>query len=70
MLFRSPDLDRPLDQGIVRRLWLTPDEVRASAHRHRSPLVLRCIEDHLAGVHHALGVVQADASLRQPRRLG
>ena len=27
----------------------TPDEVRASAARHRSPLVLRCIEDHLAG---------------------
>ena len=66
----EPDLDRPLDRGIVRRLWLTPDEVRASAHRHRSPLVLRCIEDHLAGVRHALAAVQADASLRRPRRLG
>ena len=66
----EPDPGLALDAGIVRRLWLTPDEVRASAHRHRSPLVLRCIEDHLAGVHHALGVVQADASLRQPRRLG
>ena len=66
----EPDLDRPLDQGIVRRLWLTPDEVRASAHRHRSPLVLRCIEDHLAGVRHALDAVQADASLQRPRRLG
>ena len=66
----EPDLDRPLDRGIVRRLWLTPDEVRASAHRHRSPLVLRCIEDHLAGVRHALAAVQADASLQRPRRLG
>ena len=66
----EPDLDRPLDQGIVRRLWLTLDEVRASAHRHRSPLVLRCIEDHLAGVRHALDAVQADASLQRPRRLG
>jgi len=65
----EPEPGRPLDVGIVRRLWLTPDEVRASAHRHRSPLVLRCIEDHLAGVRHALGAVQADASLRQPRRL-
>ncbi|QRR34189.1 NUDIX hydrolase [Hydrogenophaga sp. YM1] len=40
---------RALDRGIVRTCWLTPDEVRASAARHRSPLVLRCIEDHLAG---------------------
>jgi 8-oxo-dGTP pyrophosphatase MutT (NUDIX family) len=30
---------RPLDTGIVRTLWMTPDEVRQSAARHRSPLV-------------------------------
>lgn len=40
---------RALDTGIVRACWLTPDEVRSSVARHRSPLVLRCIEDHLAG---------------------
>lgn len=65
-----PDLARPLDRGIVRRLWLTADEVRASAHLHRSPLVLRCIEDHIAGVRHALDVVWADASLQAPGPLG
>ncbi len=65
-----PDLSRPLDRGIVRRLWLTADEVRASAHLHRSPLVLRCIEDHIAGVRHALDVVWADASLQAPGPLG
>jgi hypothetical protein len=32
---------RTLDTGIVRTLWLTLDEVRASTARHRSPLVLR-----------------------------
>ncbi len=58
-----------LDTGIVRTLWLTLDELRASAARHRSPLVLRCIEDHLAGVRHPLHVVWADASLVQPIRL-
>ena len=52
-----------LDKGIVRTLWLTADEVRASAHRHRSPLVLRCIEDYLAGRRHALDVVHTDASV-------
>jgi 8-oxo-dGTP pyrophosphatase MutT (NUDIX family) len=57
---------RTLDTGIERTLWLTLDEVRASAARHRSPLVLRCIEDHAAGVRHPLGVVSTDESLRLP----
>lgn len=54
---------RGLDEGIVRTLWMTVDEVRASASRHRSPLVLRCIEDHLAGQRHPLNLVQTDASV-------
>jgi hypothetical protein len=40
---------RALDDGIVRTLWMTLDEVRQSAARHRSPLVLQCIEDLVAG---------------------
>jgi 8-oxo-dGTP pyrophosphatase MutT (NUDIX family) len=40
---------RRLDRGIVRTVWLTPDEIRASRKRHRSPLVLRCVEDYLRG---------------------
>jgi phosphatase NudJ len=61
---------RVLDAPIVRTLWLTLAEVRASAAHHRSPLVLRCIEDHAAGRRHPLGVVVADASLHMPHRLG
>src|SRR3569623_63287 len=55
--------DRALDQGIVRALWMTPDEVRATQGRHRSPLVLKCIEDYLAGVRHPLDAVYADPSV-------
>lgn len=51
---------RPLDAGIVRTLWMTPDEIRASAPRHRSPLLLRCMEDHLAGVRHPLSLIYTD----------
>lgn len=40
---------RSLDKEIRRVLWLTPDEVRAATPRHRSPLVMACIEDALAG---------------------
>lgn len=57
------DVHRRLDTGIVRTLWMTPDEVRASTDRHRSPLVLRCIEDHLAGRRFALDTVQTDLSV-------
>lgn len=54
---------RPLDEGIVRTVWMTADEVRASSARHRSPLVLQCIEDYLAGVRLPLSAVHADASV-------
>ncbi|HEV8442056.1 MAG TPA: NUDIX hydrolase [Steroidobacteraceae bacterium] len=40
---------QPLDRGIVRALWLTPAELAAQSLRLRSPLVMRCIEDFLAG---------------------
>jgi phosphatase NudJ len=56
---------RRLDDGIVRTLWLTPDEVRASAERHRSPLVLQCVEDHLAGRRHSLDLLQTHPSVLQ-----
>ncbi len=59
-----------LDEGIVRTLWLTLDELRASQARHRSPLVLRCIEDHAAGVRHPLGLVTVDASVWKPEIKG
>jgi 8-oxo-dGTP pyrophosphatase MutT (NUDIX family) len=57
------DAERSLDHGIVRTLWMTPDELRASTERHRSPLVLRCIEDHLAGRRYPLDLVSTDDSV-------
>ena len=61
---------RSLDQGIRRTLWMSLDEMRASRDRHRSPLVLACIEDHAAGRRLPLDSVNSDASLGHPRRLG
>lgn len=61
----EPD-GRALDEGILRTLWMTVDELRASAARHRSALVLKCVEGHLAGMRHPLSLVTADASLTAP----
>ena len=57
---------RSLDQGIVRTLWMSVQEIRDSQQRHRSPLVLRCIDDHLAGRRHALDTITTDASVLEP----
>lgn len=65
----APLPGRVLDHGIVQTLWLTLGELRACASRHRSPLVLQCIEDAVTGVRHPLGLVQVDGSVLSPRAL-
>lgn len=54
---RGFDADRQLDDGIVAARWLTLDEVRATQDRHRSPLILRCCEDYLAGRRYPLDLL-------------
>lgn len=58
------DAQRTLDTPIVRTLWLTADEIRNSAERLRSPLVLQCMEDYLAGQRFGLEVVHTDPSVQ------
>lgn len=62
----EPDPARSLDEGIVRTLWMTLDELHASRERHRSALVLTCIEDYLAGKRYPLSLVTADATVFSP----
>jgi 8-oxo-dGTP pyrophosphatase MutT (NUDIX family) len=57
-----------LDKGIVRTLWMTPVEIRANVHRLRSPLVLRCMEDHLAGQRFPLDMIYTDPSVLAPTK--
>jgi len=45
----SHDPARELDAGIVRALWLSRDEIAAAQARLRSPMVLRGVDDFLAG---------------------
>jgi len=47
-----------LDHGIVRTLWLSADEIRASTARHRTPALLQCIEDYLAGARYPLDMLR------------
>lgn len=48
--------DQALDRGIQRALWLRRAELVALEPRLRSPLVLRCLDDYLAGKRFPLDV--------------
>ena len=50
--------DRPLDAGIIAPRWLTLDEVKETAARHRSPLILQCIADLAAGKRYPLDLIR------------
>jgi phosphatase NudJ len=52
-----------LDEGIVRAVWMTADEIRASPERHRSPLVLECLESYLAGERYPLSILTVHDSV-------
>ncbi len=55
--------ERTLDQGIVRTVWMSPEEIHASQARHRSPLLMRCMQDHLAGRRYPLDLISTDDSV-------
>ena len=60
------DASRKLDEGILRTLWLTPDELRTRQAEHRSPLVLQCVEDYLAGQSFPLTLLHTHPSVVRP----
>lgn len=49
--------EQPLDDGILRAVWLSRDELAAQPQRLRSPMVLRCIDDYLAGCRYPLELI-------------
>jgi 8-oxo-dGTP pyrophosphatase MutT (NUDIX family) len=56
--------DRPLDDGILRTVWMSYQEIMATQERHRSPLVLKCVEDYLAGQRFPLSVIHTHPSVQ------
>lgn len=51
------DPSRALDAGILRVGWFGVDEIREMTYCHRSPLVMRCVADHLAGKRYSLEIL-------------
>lgn len=51
------DPEQTLDHGILRTAWLSAAEIRTTQARHRNPLVMRCVEDYLAGKRYSLDLL-------------
>lgn len=63
------DEGRTLDTGIVRTVWMTADELRACPERHRTPLLMACINDYVAGKRFALDALYTHPSVLVPGAL-
>ena len=48
---------RELDAGIIAARWLSLNEIRAMRNRHRSPMIMRCIDDWLSGKRYPVDLV-------------
>lgn len=53
------DTSLDLDDGIERALWLTRDQITSQQPRLRSPMVLRGVDDFLAGQRIPLAVLES-----------
>ena len=49
--------DRKLDDGIVRAIWMSYEELVREKDKLRSPMVLHCIDDYLAGKQYPLELI-------------
>ena len=56
----SVDASRKLDTEIVATHWLSREDLAARAGMHRSPLVMRCVDDYLAGRRFPLDVFSVE----------
>lgn len=58
----SVDRQQRLDKGIVRTLWLSAAEIRARSEMHRSPVVMKSVDDYLKGKRFPLDLIYTDPS--------
>ena len=49
--------EQQLDDGIIRAVWMSMEELLANEDQLRSPLVLQCIDDYLAGIRYPLDLL-------------
>lgn len=54
---KNHDAEQELDEGVLHAIWKSRDELVAGAYKLRSPMVLTCIDDYLAGKRYPLDML-------------
>ncbi|PHR49415.1 NUDIX hydrolase [Cycloclasticus sp.] len=53
------EVSTELDEGIIRALWMSLDEIKANTGRLRSPIILESLNDYLSGVSYPLSIIKS-----------
>ncbi|NOQ89009.1 MAG: NUDIX domain-containing protein [Gammaproteobacteria bacterium] len=51
------DAQQALDDGIIEAVWKSREELAQDSHKLRSPMVINCIDDYLAGKRYPLDML-------------
>ena len=51
--------EQALDEGIIQAVWLSRDEMEKNTNRMRSPMVMQCVDDYLAGKNYSLDLLNS-----------
>lgn len=54
---KNHDAQQELDEGILNTVWKSRDELAAETDKLRTPMVLTCIDDYLAGKRYPLDML-------------
>ncbi|MCD6027569.1 MAG: MutT/NUDIX family hydrolase [Solimicrobium sp.] len=54
-----------LDVGIVRTMWMSYDELIATKKSHRSELIMKCVDDYLAGAYAPLSFIHTENNVTE-----
>ena len=57
---QNHDPDKTLDHGIVRAKWLTRNDLIREQEKHRSHMLIQCIDDYIAGKRYPLDLIHTD----------
>ncbi|SHJ43843.1 NUDIX hydrolase [Cycloclasticus pugetii] len=55
----NKEVSTELDEGIIRALWMSLDEIKANTDRLRSPIILESLNDYLSGVSYPLSIIKS-----------
>ena len=55
--------NQPLDTGILRTVWMTRDQIASCRELHRSPLLMKCVDDYLQGQRAPLSLLFAQTAI-------